>query len=219
MERGSLFIVLSNDVEAKELDWKKRVNIIKEVAHTFSYLHHDCIPTIVHRDMTTNNILLNLELQAFVVDFGIARIQSPNSSNLTTLVGTCGYIAPELVYTMVVNKKCDVYSFGVVVLETIMERHLGELNSSLASSYARDMMLKDVLDPRLSPQINQNIAKSVVVVVTLALACLHSNPKSCPTMKHVSQEFLVRRLPLSKPFYAISMQQLMNQEICLVDKN
>ena len=94
MERGSLFTVLSNDVEAKELNWKKRVNIIKEVAHALSYLHHDFIPMIVHRDMTTNNILLNLELQAFVADFGIARILSPDSSNLTTLVGTYGYIAP-----------------------------------------------------------------------------------------------------------------------------
>ena len=100
-----------------------------------------------------------------------------------------------------------------------MGRHSGELISSIASSYARDMMLKDVLDPCLSPHINQNIAKSVVVVVTLALACLRSNPKSHPTMKHVSKEFLVRRLPLSKPFYAISMQYLMNQEIYLVEKN
>ena len=94
MERGSLFIVLSNDVEAKELNWKKRVNIIKEVAHALSYLHHNCIPTIVHRDLTTNNILLNLELQAFVANFGITRILSPNSSNLTTLAGTYGYIVP-----------------------------------------------------------------------------------------------------------------------------
>nr|XP_023913192.1 MDIS1-interacting receptor like kinase 2-like [Quercus suber] len=219
MERGSLFIVLSNDVEAKELNWKKRVNIIKEVTHALSYLHHDCIPTIVHRDMTTNNILLNLELQAFVADFGIARILSPDSSNLTTLASTYGCIALELAYIMVVNEKCDVYSFGVVVLETTMGRHLRELISSLVSSSTQDMMLKDILDPRLSPHINQNIAQSVVLVVTLALACLRSNPKSRPTMKHVSQEFLARRSPLSKPFYAISTQQLMNQEIYVVDKN
>ena len=120
---------------------------------------------------------------------------------------------------MVVNEKCDVYSFGVVVLETIMGRHPRELISSLVSSSARDMMLKDILDPRLSSHINQNIAQSVVLVVTLALTCLRSNPKSRPTMKHVSQEFLARRSPLSKPFYAISMQQLMNQEIYVVDKN
>ena len=120
---------------------------------------------------------------------------------------------------MVVNEKSDVYSFGVVVLETIMGRHPGELISSLASSSARHITLKDVLDPRLSPHINQTIAENVVLVVTLALACLRSNPKSRPTMEHVSQEILVRKLPLLKPCCEISMWELMNQEIYLVDKN
>ena len=87
---------------------------------------------------------------------------------------------------MVVNEKCDVYSFSVVVLETIMGRHPGELISSLASSSTQHIMLKDFLDPRLSPHINQTIAQSVVLVVTLALAGLRSNPKSRPTMKQVS---------------------------------
>ncbi|KAM3683961.1 hypothetical protein ACB098_11G005500 [Castanea mollissima] len=218
IERGSLFYVLSNDIEARELNWKKRLNIIKGIANALSYLHHDCIPTIVHRDLTTNNILLNLEFEAIVADFGIARPLNPNSSNLTTLAGTYGYIAPELAYTMVVNEKCDVYSFSVVVLETIMGRHPGELISSLASSSTQHIMLKDVLDPRLSPHINQTIAQSVVLVVTLALAGLCSNPKSRPTMKQVSQEFFVQRSQLPKPFAEISMQQLMNQEIYVIEK-
>ncbi|KAK4602215.1 hypothetical protein RGQ29_011315 [Quercus rubra] len=218
IERGSLLYVLSNDVEAKELNWKKRVNIIKGIANALSYLHHDCIPTIVHRDLTTSNILLNSEFEAFVADFGIARPLNPNSSNLTTLAGTYGYIAPELAYTMVVNEKCDVYSFSVVVLETIMGKHPGELISSLASSSTQHIMLKDVLDPRLSPHINQTIAQSVVLVVTLALAGLRSNPKSRPTMKQVSQELSVQRSQLPKPFAEISMRQLMNQEIYVIEK-
>ena len=99
IERGSLLFVLSNDIEAKELNWKKRVNIIKGIANALSYLHHDCIPTIVHRDLTTSNILLNSEFEAFVADFGIARPLNPNSSNITTLAGTYGYIAPgEYIY-------------------------------------------------------------------------------------------------------------------------
>uniref|UniRef100_A0A2N9HKF8 non-specific serine/threonine protein kinase n=1 Tax=Fagus sylvatica TaxID=28930 RepID=A0A2N9HKF8_FAGSY len=219
MERGSLFCILNNDIEAVELNWKKRVNIIKDIANALSYLHHDCVPTIVHRDITTSNILLNSELEASVSDFGIARSLNSDSSNFTTLAGTYGYIAPELAYTMVVNEKCDVYSFGVVALETILGRYPGELISSLASSSSQHIILKDVLDPRLSPRINQTISQSLVLVVTLALACLRSNPKSRPTMKHVSQEFLVRRSPLPKPFHTISLWQLMNQEIYLVDKN
>ena len=94
MERGSLFYVLNNDVEAVELDWTKRVNIIKGISHAISYMHHDCISTIVHRDISSNNILLNSELEAFVSDFGTARILDPNSSNQTLVAGTYGYIAP-----------------------------------------------------------------------------------------------------------------------------
>ncbi|KAJ0100158.1 hypothetical protein Patl1_22114 [Pistacia atlantica] len=79
MERGSLFCVLRNDDEAIELDWSKRVNIVKNMAHALSYLHHDCTPSIVHRDISSNNILLNSELEAFIADFGLARLLHPDS--------------------------------------------------------------------------------------------------------------------------------------------
>ncbi|XP_059451353.1 probable leucine-rich repeat receptor-like protein kinase At1g35710 [Corylus avellana] len=93
-ERGSLFCVLNNDIEAVELDWSKRVNIIKGTAHALSYMHHECIPAIVHRDISSNNILLNNKLEAFVSDFGTAKLLDPDSSNQTLVVGTYGYIAP-----------------------------------------------------------------------------------------------------------------------------
>ena len=59
LERGSLATILSDDGGAKELDWSKRVNIIKGVAHALSYLHHDCSPPIVHRDISSKNVLLD----------------------------------------------------------------------------------------------------------------------------------------------------------------
>jgi hypothetical protein len=99
MERGSLFCILNNDVEAMELDWSKRVNIIKCTAHALSYMHHECTPAIVHRDITSNNILLNNKLEAFVSDFGTAKLLDPDSSSQTLVAGTYGYIAPgELIY-------------------------------------------------------------------------------------------------------------------------
>ena len=93
MEMGSLFFVLSNDVEAVELDWMKRMTVIKSIAHALSYLHHECVQVIVHRDISSNIILLNSKLKAFVSDFGTARLLDLNSSNQTLLAGTYGYIA------------------------------------------------------------------------------------------------------------------------------
>ncbi|THG11737.1 hypothetical protein TEA_017519 [Camellia sinensis var. sinensis] len=154
MERGSLFYALRTDVEAIELGWTRRVNIIKTIAHALSYLHHDCTPPIVHRDISRNNILLNSELETFVSDFGTARLLYPDALNQTVIAGNYGYIVPKLTYTMVVTEKCDAYSFGVVALETIMGRHPGELLSSLASRSTPNIMLTDVLDPRLLPQTN-----------------------------------------------------------------
>ncbi|XP_059454916.1 probable leucine-rich repeat receptor-like protein kinase At1g35710 [Corylus avellana] len=215
MERGSLFCVLSNGVEAMELDWSKRVNIIKGTAHAISYMHHECIPTIVHRDITSNNILLNSKLEAFVSDFGTAKLLDPDSSNQTLVAGTYGYVAPELAYTMKVTEKCDVYSFGVVALEILMGRHPMELLTSLSSSSSQNMMLHAILDQRLPPP-NHLISQDIFLVATIAFACLQTNPKSRPTMKSVSQEFLSRKKPIAKPLHALSLWQLKNQKMYMV---
>ncbi|GLT32004.1 hypothetical protein SLA2020_067010 [Shorea laevis] len=190
MERGSLFCVLRNDDEAVDLDWNLRVNVIKNIAHALSYLHHDCIPPIIHRDISSNNILLNSKQEAFVADFGNSRFLDLDSSNYTVLAGTYGYIAPELAYTIAVTEKCDVYSFGVVALEVLMGRHPGELLTSLSSSPSslQNVMLSDTLDTRLLPPRSRNLMKNILVATTLALACLRGKPKSRPTMKFVSEQ-------------------------------
>ena len=93
-EKGSLHIILTDDGGAKELNWNKRVNIIKGVALALSYLHHDCSPPIVHRDISSKNVLLDSQYEAHVSDFGIAKLLNPNSSNWTSFAGTYGYVAP-----------------------------------------------------------------------------------------------------------------------------
>lgn len=94
MERGSLFRLLRIDEEAIELGWNQRINIIRRIANALAYLHHGCYRPIVHRDISTGNILLNSKSEAFVGDFGLARLLQPDSSNITALAGTYGYIAP-----------------------------------------------------------------------------------------------------------------------------
>ncbi|XP_022133655.1 MDIS1-interacting receptor like kinase 2-like isoform X2 [Momordica charantia] len=211
MERGSLFLALSNDSEAEELDWNKRLSIIIRVAHALAYIHHHCIKPIIHRDVTTSNILLDSKLEAFLSDFGIARLLELESSYHTTVGGTCGYIAPELAYTTVVTEKCDVYSFGVVALEIIMGKHPGELLNSLWSKSVPPIAIKDLLDSRLrSPLITAGAAQNIVLTLTLAFACLHPNPKTRPTMHHVTEKFSTRKTHLEEfPFNEISIQKLL----------
>ncbi|XP_061993690.1 MDIS1-interacting receptor like kinase 2-like [Rosa rugosa] len=196
LEKDSLATVLSKDEEAKELGWSKRVNILKGVAHALCYMHHECLPPIVHRDISSKNILLDSEYGAYVSDFGTAKFLNPNSANWTAVAGTYGYVAPELAYTMEVNEKCDVYSFGVVALEIVIGRHPADLLSSLSLGLsssstalpAHTMPVEDVLDQRISPPTHQVVGE-VLSLMKIAFACLSSGPQSRPTMKQVSQQF------------------------------
>ncbi|KAK3033901.1 hypothetical protein RJ639_033536 [Escallonia herrerae] len=79
--KGSLATILSRDEEAKGLDWPNRVNVIKGVAHALSYMHDDCSQPIVHRDLSSNNVLLDSEYEAYVSDFGTAKLLKLDSSN------------------------------------------------------------------------------------------------------------------------------------------
>ncbi|KAF6152095.1 hypothetical protein GIB67_031417 [Kingdonia uniflora] len=154
LERGNLSKVLSDSEEAVKLDWVRRVNIVKGVANAFSFLHHDCSSPIVHRDISSSNILLDLEYEVRVSDFGTARLLKPDWSNWTELAEIYGYFAPELACTMRVTEKCDMYSFGVLTLEVLIGKHPGEriffLTSSLSPT-GQNVLLKDLLDGHISP--------------------------------------------------------------------
>ncbi|CDP11076.1 unnamed protein product [Coffea canephora] len=99
LEGGSLMHLLSNDETAAKCEWIKRVSIVKDVANALSYMHQNCSPSIIHRDISSKNILLDSEYQAHISDFGTARILRPDSSHWTSFAGTYGYAAP------VVNKR------------------------------------------------------------------------------------------------------------------
>ncbi|KAK1553999.1 hypothetical protein Q3G72_006427 [Acer saccharum] len=186
LEKGSLAAILNEEEKATELDWSKRLNIIKSVAHALSYMHHDCLPPIVHRDISSKNILLDRDYEAHVSDFGTAKLMKLDSSNWTEVAGTYGYIAPELAYTMKVTEKSDVYSFGVLALEVMKGKHPGDLIPSLSSPLTREnMVLKDVLDQRL-PIPPPEVQDEVIQMLNIAITCLHANPQSRPSMNMIA---------------------------------
>ncbi|KAJ6961078.1 hypothetical protein NC652_000079 [Populus alba x Populus x berolinensis] len=123
MPNGSLGEVLHGR-EVVFLKWDTRVKIANEAAKGLCYLHHDCSPLIIHRDVKSNNILLSSDFEAHVADFGLAKfLQDTGASECkSAIAGSYGYIAPEYAYTLKVDEKSDVYSFGVVLLELITGR-------------------------------------------------------------------------------------------------
>ncbi|XP_048436573.1 MDIS1-interacting receptor like kinase 2-like [Pyrus x bretschneideri] len=187
LEKGSLALIWSKEDEAKELDWSRRVRIVKGVAHALSYLHQDCVPPIVHRDLSSSNILLDYDYEPCVSDFGTAKLLNPDSSNWSSLAGTYGYVAPELAYTRKVTEKCDVYSFGVLTLEVITGKRLGDLISSFSSPSAyENKLLKDVLDQWLPPPTLE-VEDELTTIARVAITCRDSQLQSRPTMHMVSQ--------------------------------
>ncbi|KAD4584167.1 hypothetical protein E3N88_21768 [Mikania micrantha] len=185
---GSLRNILNHMEQAVEFDWDKRVTAVKSIAKALSYMHHDCSQPIIHRDLSSNNVLFDSDWVAHVSDFGTARLLKPDSSNWTSFAGTFGYIAPELAYTMEVNEKCDVYSFGVVTLEVIMGKHprdmlLTSIDDMNAISHT------EILDQRL-PSPTQQTANEVELLVEVAFSCVHNNPQCRPSMRDATLDLV-----------------------------
>ncbi|CAN1122935.1 Probable leucine-rich repeat receptor-like protein kinase At1g35710 [Linum perenne] len=221
IERGSLRTVLRDEELAKELNWSKRVNVVKGVANALKYMHHECCPPFIHRDISSNNVLLDLDHEAHVSDFGTARFLKPDDRNSSLFAGTFGYVAPERAYMEKVDERCDVYSFGVVALEVILGKHPGDLIESLSASEVRlegghttsvSTLLKDLLDDRISsPSDGSEVVKEVVAITRLALACVHVEPSSRPTMQQVTMELVPFVMPpLTHPFSQVTLEELLS---------
>lgn len=115
------FIPLADTCQEKpSLDWDKRMHIALGAARGLVYLHEQCNPKIIHRDVKAANILLDESFEAVVGDFGLAKLLDLRDTHVTTAVrGTVGHIAPEYLLTGQSSEKSDVFGFGILLLELI----------------------------------------------------------------------------------------------------
>ncbi|CAN8302919.1 unnamed protein product [Cochlearia groenlandica] len=119
----------------KVMDWPTRLKIALGSAKGLAYLHEDCHPKIIHRDIKASNILLDLNFEAKVADFGLAKLSQDNNTHVSTRVmGTFGYLAPEYAASGKLTEKSDVFSFGVMLLELITGRRPVDLNADMDDS-------------------------------------------------------------------------------------
>ncbi|KAK8655295.1 hypothetical protein V6N13_107878 [Hibiscus sabdariffa] len=189
MPNGSLGDLLHSS-KGGLLDWPTRYKIALDAADGLSYLHHDCVPPIVHRDVKSNNILLDGEFNARVADFGVAKIVKrvgKAAESMSVIAGSYGYIAPEYAYTLRVNEKSDIYSFGVVILELVTGKpptdpELGEKDMVkwVCSTYSQKGV-EQVMDPRLDSTYKKHICR----VLDIGILCTNALPINRPSMRKV----------------------------------
>ncbi|KAJ3707759.1 hypothetical protein LUZ61_011464 [Rhynchospora tenuis] len=190
MQNGSLYDALRREVKKEWmfLDWEKRYKIALGAAKGIMYLHHDCEPPIIHRDIKSSNILLDENYEAKLADFGIAK-KVGDVTETNCFAGTHGYIAPELAYTLHANEKSDIYSFGVVLLELVTGRspvdpQFDDHNKDIVSC-ARNHHLNQDLTRFLDPCISTYVQDDIRRVVEIALRCTDQSPSLRPTMREV----------------------------------
>ncbi|OQU83191.1 leucine-rich repeat receptor-like serine/threonine-protein kinase BAM1 [Sorghum bicolor] len=206
MGGGSLGEVLHGHGKGKQrggapsfLAWERRYRIALEAARGLCYLHHDCTPMIVHRDVKSNNILLGDNLEARVADFGLAKFLRGSGAAtdecMSAVAGSYGYIAPEYAYTLRVDEKSDVYSYGVVLLELITGRRpvgpdFGEgvdiVQWAKRVTAGRREAVPGILDRRLVVGGGAP-ADEVAHLFFVAMLCVQDNSVERPTMREVVQ--------------------------------
>ncbi|KAF8696376.1 hypothetical protein HU200_037285 [Digitaria exilis] len=176
----------------EQLDWPTRLKVAVGAAQGLSYMHHECEPPIVHRDVKTSNILLDSEFRAKVADFGLARmlVQAGAPETMSAVAGSFGYMAPECAYTKKVNEKVDVYSFGVVLLEltTGKEANDGGEHGSLAKWARHHCQSEGSIADATDKSIRYaGYSNEIEVVFRLGVLCTADMPSKRPTMKGVLQ--------------------------------
>lgn len=194
---GTLEDQLHEPTSNTGMDWKTRLTVALDAATGLEYLHTECHPPIIHRDVKSSNILLTENMVAKVADFGLSKLAPDNSdaSHVTTIVkGTSGYLDPEYFETQRLTQKSDVYSFGIVLLEILSGREplIEEKHSKTKwriSDWARKLMqdgnAETIVDPALGKDYD---VESMLKVAELALFSVEARSIHRPSMSEVVKQ-------------------------------
>ncbi|KAM4082690.1 hypothetical protein ACJW30_08G001500 [Castanea mollissima] len=199
MENGTLYDQLHDtEPEARSMDWPLRLKIAIGAAKGLAWLHHNCNPRIIHRNISSKCILLDKDFEPKLSDFGLARLMNPIDTHLSTFVngefGDLGYVAPEYPRTLVATPKGDVYSFGVVLLELITGEtptHVASAPESFKGSlveWITDLsttsLVQNAIDKSL---LGQGFDNELTQFLKVACNCVSPTAKQRPTMFEVYQ--------------------------------
>ncbi|KAJ3695916.1 hypothetical protein LUZ60_001293 [Juncus effusus] len=193
MPNGSLdtFLFNCNKNTKRTISWQQRLNILKGVASGLLYLHEEWEQVVVHRDVKASNVLLGSDMNPKLSDFGLARLYEHGSNPHTThVVGTLGYMAPELSYNGKATTSSDIFAFGVLLLEVACGRRPIEPNAPYNElniiEWVRDCELKggilNVVDCKLGNYYNE---EEMEMVLKLGLICCQSSPGLRPGIRQV----------------------------------
>ena len=203
MEYGSLEEMLHGRTKTRDrqiLTWEERKKIARGAAKGLCFLHHNCIPHIIHRDMKSSNVLLDHEMEARVSDFGMARLISALDTHLSvsTLAGTPGYVPPEYYQSFRCTARGDVYSFGVILLEILTGKRptdkedFGDTNLvGWVKMKVREGKQMEVIDPELllvtkgTDEAEAEEVKEMVRYLEITIQCVDDFPSKRPNMLQV----------------------------------
>ncbi|CAL5334115.1 unnamed protein product [Camellia sinensis] len=192
MPNGSLDKFLFSN-KKRYLNWAQRYRILKGVASAIVYLHEEWEQVVLHRDVKASNVLLDDQLYGRLGDFGLARLYDHGAKPQTThVVGTVGYLAPELTKTGKATTNTDVFAFGAFLLEVACGRRPIDLQGLPEEMILVDWVFEkwkqgvilETCDPILE---GDYLAIEMELVLKLGLLCSHSNPATRPSMKQVMQ--------------------------------
>nr|XP_034581432.1 cysteine-rich receptor-like protein kinase 10 isoform X2 [Setaria viridis] len=190
IKNGSLDTFLFDTRTGNKLSWDQQYNIIVGIAKGIMYLHHDSRIRIIHRDLKTNNILLDENADPKIADFGLARLLGDHTQTKTaTVAGTYGYMAPEYAMHGSVSPKVDVFSFGVLVLEIVARRR----NTSFDDCDNVKNLLSDVWNcwtkGMMSQMMDQNLEgysrTQALRCIQIGLLCAQPDPDDRPDISSV----------------------------------